>query len=356
MKVQQQVAQRWKGLPRRERRLMKQRAKCASKSSLCNHCKIVISLAGGNRPSTIAKADLCSASQVYRVAHRFVEHGPAGLVDRREDNGETKADEYYQSVLIEVVGQSSPTAHGYQRPTWTLELLILVLTKKTGIRISTTTMSRVLKRLKIRLGRPKPIVGCPWKKSRRTRRINEIRRLIESAPADEVVVYADEVDIHLNPKIGPDYMLPGTQKTVLTPGKNEKRYLAGALDARTGRLTWVESDRKNSDLFVRQIWQLLHDYPNARCIHIILDNYKIHSSQHTKLALASAGDRIKLHFLPPYCPDHNRIERTWRDLHANVTRNHRCKTMKQLMSEVHRFLVDKDRVLQRKKRQQDKAA
>ena len=356
MKVQQQVAQRWHGLARRERRLMKQRAKCTSKSSLCNHFKIVISLAGGNRPTTIAKAGLCSASQVYRVAHRFVEHGPAGLVDRREDNGETKADEYYQAVLIEVVGQSSPTAHGYRRPTWTLELLILVLNKKTGIRISTTTMSRVLKRLKIRLGRPKPIVGCPWKKSRRTRRINEIRRLIESAPVDEVVVYADEVDIHLNPKIGPDYMLPGTQKTVLTPGKNEKRYLAGALDARTGRLTWVESDRKNSDLFVRQLWQLLRDYPNARRIHIILDNYKIHSSQHTKLALASAGDRIKLHFLPPYCPDHNRIERTWRDLHANVTRNHRCKTMKQLMSEVHRFLVDKDRVLQQKNRQQGKAA
>ena len=29
-----------------------------------------------------------------------------------------------------------------------------------------------------------------------------------------------------------------------------------------------------------------------------------------------------LHFLPPYCPDHNRIERLWKDLHDNVTRNH----------------------------------
>ena len=47
-------------------------------------------------------------------------------------------------------------------------------------------------------------------------------------PRDEVAVYVDEVDIHLNPKIGPDWMLCGQQKTVLTPGKNEKRYLAGA--------------------------------------------------------------------------------------------------------------------------------
>ena len=44
------------------------------------------------------------------------------------------------------------------------------------------------------------------------------------------MVYADEVDLHLNPKIGPDWMLPGTQRLVLTPGNNEKRYLAGAYD------------------------------------------------------------------------------------------------------------------------------
>lgn len=163
-----------------------------------------------------------------------------------------------------------------------------------------------------------------------------------------MIVYVDEVDIHLNPKIGPDYMLSGTQKTVLTPGKNEKRYLAGALNARTARLTCVEADRKNSDLFIHQLWQLATvDYPRARRIHIILDNYKIHSSQRTQLALAALGDRVQLHFLPPYCPDHNRIERTWNDLHDNVTRNHTCRNMRELMCEVTTYLFAKDQQLQR---------
>jgi transposase len=283
------------------------------------------------------------------VAERFVQEGPRGLSDRREDNGETKADESYQSVLLEVVAHSSPRDYGYRRPTWTQELLVLVLEKRTGVRISTSTMSHVLRRLRIRLGRPKPIVGCPWKKSRRNRRIRQIERLIETVPNDEVILYADEVDIHLNPKIGPDYMLCGTQKSVLTPGKNEKRYLAGALNARSGRLTWVEADCKDSDLFIRQIWKLARDdYPQARRIHIILDNYKIHSSQRTELALAALGDRVHLHFLPPYCPDHNRIERTWKDLHDNVTRNHTCRSMRELMREVTAYLVAKDLQLQKK--------
>nr|WP_253816460.1 transposase [Myxococcus xanthus] len=33
--------------------------------------------------------------------------------------------------------------------------------------------------------------------------------------------------------------------------------------------------------------------------------------------------RIVLHFLPPDCPEANRIERVWLDLHANAARNHR---------------------------------
>ena len=34
-----------------------------------------------------------------------------------------------------------------------------------------------------------------------------------------------------------------------------------------------------------------------------------------------------MHFLPPYSPQFNPIERVWLDLHANVTRNHRCTTI-----------------------------
>ena len=177
--------------------------------------------------------------------------------------------------------------------------------------------------------------------------MNEIRRLIEKAPPDEVVLYVDEVDIHLNPKIGPDWMPSGMQKEVLTPGKNEKRYLAGALNARSGRLTWVEYDRKTSDLFILQLWQLIKtDYPQAKRIHLILDNYRIHKSQRTQLALSSLGERIQLHFLPPYSPDHNKIERVWRDLHGNVTRNHRCRDMNELMNEVGKYLRKHDLQLQ----------
>ena len=302
-------------------------------------CKVILGLVQGKTPTMISQGGLCAKSQVYRVAARFIEHGLVGLADRREDNGENKITEAYGMELLRLI-EGSPQEHGYRRPTWTQELLILVLAEGTGIRVSVTTMCRLLRRLGIRLNRPKPTVDCPWPRRRRTRHLQAIQRLIDKLPPGEVALYLDEVDINLNPKIGPNWTAAGKQNYVRTPGCNEKRYLAGALNRKTGKLTWVEGDRKNSLLFLKLLYKLVtKTYRSARRIHLILDNYGIHDSQQVQLALKSAAaEKIKLHFLPPYCPDHNRIERVWKDLHDNVTRNHRCSGMEDLMTEVRLYL------------------
>ena len=157
------------------------------------------------------------------------------------------------------------------------------------------------------------------------------------------MLFRSEVDVHLNPKIGLDWMGHGQQKEALTPGKNEKRYLAGAQDVRTGEIHWVEATQKNSYLFWDLLYTLTKAYAQATVIHVILDNYSIHSSNIIAVALANFASRVRLHFLPPYSPDDNAIERVWKDLHANVTRNHNCGTMTELMAEVHYYLRTRNR-------------
>lgn len=344
MGVLQGILHTWSSLSKKQRRQLRSFASGAADAGFRCRCQIVLAWVQRQPATLIAVILQCSRTHVYEVARRFVAEGPTGLADKREDNGAEKVTGIAE-MWIERLVAGSPTDHGHRRPTWTQELLVQVLDEKTGIRVSITTMSRTLKRLHIRRGRPKPYVLCPWRKRRRQRKLLEIRRLVAGLPAREVAVYVDEVDIHLNPKIGPDYMLRGTQKTVRTPGQNQKRYLAGALNARTGKLTWVEWERKTSDLFILLFGRLEKEYPQARKIHLILDNYKIHKSARTQLALGTTGGRVQLHFLPPYCPDDNRIERTWRDLHDNVTRNHRCASMADLMAEVHDYLRRKSRIL-----------
>jgi len=276
-------------------------------------------------------------STAIGAVRRYVEYGISGLYDRRHHNGVTKVDEPFRAMLERILYQT-PDEFGWRRPTWTRELLCLEMERRGLPRVAVCTIGRALSQIGARLGRPKPVVGCPWGKRRKQRRLREIGRLDEAVSAKEPVFYADEVDVHLNPKIGLDWMPLGFQRRVLTPGQNEKRYLAGALHAGTRKLTWVAGDRKNSDLFCQLVWRLAAENRGARRIHIILDNYIIHSSKITQRFLAQFGGRVVLHFLPPYCPDANRIERVWLDLHANVTRNHRRSRMDDLMRDVSDFL------------------
>ncbi len=339
MKVHTEVMKVWRSLKRPQKRKIQKSAKYSSDARGRVRYLIVLNWVNGSSPTEISAVLGCSRSHVYQVARRFINDGLGGLVDKREDNGNRKIDESVEAFCWELV-EKSPSDFGFARPTWTLELIVRVLGSEQGSAISKGYLRKVLKRIGIHYRRTKPIVLCPWKKACRTRRLRQIERLIEELPSDEVALYVDEVDIDLNPKIGPDWCRCGVQKTVRTPGQNEKRYLAGALNAKTGRLTWVEGDRKDSNLFIDQLWTLvLDDYPEVKRLHLILDNYGIHSSNRTQIAVDALADKIVLHFLPPYCPEHNRIERVWKDLHDNVTRNHRCQTMKQLMAEVRKYLT-----------------
>jgi len=332
------VSRVWKSLKVSERRWLNSESMSSPDAGWRMRCKIIRNLTRGESPTIIARILRCSRSQIYRVVKQFVSKGLMGLVDRREENGQLKVQEDYVAFVLTAVA-GSPPQFGYERPTWTQELLVIVAERGTGVRISVTTMCRLLRRVKARHGRPKPRVDCPWPKAAKTRRLNQIQRLQKDLPHEEVLVYVDEVDIHLNPKIGDDWMLCGQQKEVLTPGKNTKHYLAGALNAETGRLDWVAGPRKTGALFIALIDELLRRYRNKHVIHVVLDNFKIHSSKAVEAANHRWEERVQLHFLPPYCPDHNRIERLWKDLHDNVTRNHTYPTMDELLNNVTHYLA-----------------
>jgi transposase len=298
---------------------------------------VVARLTAGLSRNRVAQQVGVAVSTVIRTAQRFLRYGINGLYDRRRSNGQRKvSDSFRQHLGVALCG--IPQDYGWERPTWTRELLCLEMEERGFPLVSVCTMGRALANIGARLGRPKPIVLCPWPHRKRDALLAELRALVDSATMREPVFYSDEVDIHLNPKIGPDWMLRGMQRQIVTPGKNEKRYIAGALDVRTGKLSWIVGERKRSDLFCQLLWRLASQHRDARRIHLIVDNYIIHSSKITQRCVAQFGGRIVLHFLPPYCPDHNRIERVWLDLHANVTRNHRCPTMPVLLKHVVAFL------------------
>jgi transposase len=323
-------------LPRARARALVRWARQQRDPALLTRALIVCGVAAGRSAAEVAGWLHVARSHVYRVVARFSESRREGLLDGRASNGPRLVDDAFRNGVRELL-DGTPRAHGFIRSTWTRELLVIVMTRQDHPPVSVCTMGRVLRCLQARRGRPKPIVKCPLSARQKRRRIKQIRDLVTDCPSNEVVVYEDEIDIHLNPKLGLDWMNRGHQKLVMTPGKNEKAYVAGTLDARTREVLWVGGPKKSSGLFIQMLHSLVAHYSDAACIHVVLDNYGVHKSKATKAALRTMP-RIRLHFLPPYSPDDNLIERLWLDLHANVTRNHSHAEMIPLCRDVGHFL------------------
>ncbi len=300
-------------------------------------CRIILLLDQAKTVRQVEEMVGCVRSTVYMTLYRFEDAGTDGLRDQRLTRTPRKVTLEVRRKLLEYL-DASPRDYGWRRSSWTRELFALQLEDDMNITLSQQHLGKVLREEKCRRGRARPVLRIPIQGRRQ--RLEEIRDIVEQADSDNEVLYVDEADIDLNPRIGFAWSRCGTQVQVPTPGKNIKYYLAGALNTRTGNVLYTHGPRKNSLLFISLLEHLNNTYQRTRCIHLILDNYIIHKSQRTIQALKELHGRLQLHFLPPYSPESNPMERLWKQLHDNVTRNHRQPDMPSLWNDVVCFMED----------------
>ena len=190
-----------------------------------------------------------------------------------------------------------------------------------------------------------PAAGLVWRRAAPTLHIRDphkdekmaaIHKALDECSAEHPVFYEDEVDIHLNPKIGADWQRRGHQKRVVTPGQNEKYYLAGALHSGTGKVSYVGGNSKGSPLFISLLKHLKATYRRAKTITLIVDNYIVHKSRET-LRWLKCNPKFRVIYQPVYSPWVNHIERLWQALHETITRNHQCRSMWKLLKKVRHF-------------------
>lgn len=189
------------GFTGHRRRRWKQTMRRTKDADLRRRYQIIWQWMEGFSKTDIAKMLCCHRNSVANVLKAFWEKGELGLVDGRVANGQSKVTSTFIQKVEELVAGVPDSK--WNHTAWTQELLTLVAAQKTGIKVSISTMCRVLKRLKARKGRPRPTVGCPWPAWKRQRRLRELRKLIETLPPDQIVLFADEIDIHLNLKSVP---------------------------------------------------------------------------------------------------------------------------------------------------------
>ena len=297
---------------------------------------VLLLCAARRTPTEIAASLFCSRSSVYRTVHAYragtlgLSYDEAGHL--RPPVRTTVLRPSLQRSLLALL-KAVPHAYGWCRTRWSCATLALTLQAKRGITISAETMRRWLHE-----------IGWVWKRAKlvakdddphRVERLARIRYVFEQLQPCAAMVFADELDIALLPKVGAAWMPKGTQLAVMTPGTNAKHYLAGALEVGTGTLLHCLGPRKTNALFRDLLEMLEARYPAERYaqLYVVVDNYKIHKAKAVGQWLA-AHPRFTLLFLPTYCPRANPIERAFGDIHDTCTRNHRCTHLPELVADI----------------------
>ena len=301
---------------------------------------ILLLCAAGRKPTMIAAVLFCSRSSVYRTVRAYQE-GTLGL--EHDDHGRLLPP-VRTTVLVPTLRRSlvallkaPPWAYGWCRTRWSCATLALTLQAKRGVTISAETMRRWLHE-----------IGWVWKRAKlvakdddpqRVERLARIRFVYEQLRLWEALVFADELDIQLLPKVGDAWMPKGTQVQVMTPGTNDKHYLAGVLNLATGTLHHCVGPRKTHALFRDLLQTLEAAYPDVQYqrIYVVVDNYRIHKAKAVAEWFAN-HPRVQLLFLPTYCPRANPIERAFGDVHDLCTRNHTRKRLRDLVADVENHL------------------
>jgi transposase len=99
---------------------------------------------------------------------------------------------------------------------------------------------------------------------------------------------------------------------------------------------------RTAALFVRHLEDLRRRLRRYRRIHVLCDNARAHDCAKVAAYLKEHGDRVVLHYLPKRAPECNPIERVWWHLHDEITRNHSCRTMEELLELVLGWLGDRN--------------
>ena len=149
--------------------------------------------------------------------------------------------------------------------------------------------------------------------------IHYYETLMTTTPEDEPILFGDGVHPTMATKITCGWIRTGTRKPIDTTASRTRMNLMGALDLTHMRLTVVSLETLNSTTMKTFFDQLKDAYPKAPKIHLILDRGPYNTSKDTQKAAKERG--IELHYLPPYSPNLNPIERCWKIMNEHVRNN-----------------------------------
>jgi transposase len=145
------------------------------------------------------------------------------------------------------------------------------------------------------------------------------KRLKEKAGTKEPIYFADSVHPQHQTHLTYGWIVKGERKEIATTGRQYRLNFIGGICLNGHRFFYQQADKIDADSIALFLVELRKRHPEKCVIHLIWDNAGYHRDKSIKEF--AKGLAIKLHYLPPYSPNLNPIERLWKLMHESVTYN-----------------------------------
>jgi transposase len=169
--------------------------------------------------------------------------------------------------------------------------------------------------------------------------IKSYNTLLNTTPEDEPILFGDSVHPTQATTFSCGWIRRGKEQYIPTTGARARLNITGAINLETMAVHSGEFDQITGASFVQFLTDLeTKSYPSAPKIHLIVDRGSCHRCAEVKNYLA-ARSRVVLHFLPPYSPNLNPIERLWKVTHELTTHNKFYATKKEFFAAIRMFFT-----------------
>src|SRR5664279_231907 len=296
---------------------------------LARRANALVLLDDGMSCAAVARVLFLDNDTIRTWYQLYLEDGIEGLATFNHDGGSCRLTAEQQEKLKAWIAETLPRT-ARQVGAWIINEFGIEYQTRSGL-------IALLHRLGMEHRKPKAI-SRKLDPAKQAAFIKSYEGLLNQLPADEAVIFADAV--HPTHAVRPVGCWAPKEVAVAVEQSSgrDRLNIHGAIDLETGQTIVKDVLSVNAMSTVLLLTAIETLYPGMRMIHVFLDNARYHHAKLVQAWLAMRDRRIRLHFVPTYCPHLNPIERLWGLMHRHTTHNKCYATFREFSAAMLTFL------------------
>jgi transposase len=273
----------------------------------------VAAVQAGESPDSVAAALGVNLRTVYRWLAQYRQGGWGKLDAHKRGGRPPKLDGRAVRWIYKTVVDKTPLQLNFPFALWTAAMLQVLILDRYGVRLSRSSVSRLLHQLGLSAQRPlwrayqqNPEAVQRWM----TKDFPAIRRRAKREGAQ--IFFADEAGVRSDYHSGTTWGKRGQTPIVSSTGARFGINLISAVSAQGELRFMITKGRVTAGVFIDFLKRLLVNATGP--IFVIADGHSTHRAKLVERFVAAQQGRLALFILPPYSPELNPDEFVWNDL------------------------------------------